>query len=59
MSDTHDTRETMPKRQSPPRRPAPDEVLHARPVKGEIDYAELIRDTIARFPKILDALAKR
>ena len=33
-------------------------ILRARPVKGKIDYQELIRDTIARFPKILAALAK-
>lgn len=35
-----------------------DQILRARPVAGEIDYEELIRDTIARFPKILAALAK-
>jgi len=39
------------------RRPA-DVVLHACPIDGEVDYAELTRDTIARFPKILAALAK-
>jgi hypothetical protein len=33
-------------------------VLRARPVEGEIDYAGLTRDTVARFPKILAALAK-
>src|SRR5258708_23867951 len=33
-------------------------VLRARPVQGEINYAELTSDTIARFPKILAALAK-
>jgi hypothetical protein len=33
-------------------------VLQARPVEGEIDYAELSREIIARFPKILAALAK-
>jgi len=33
-------------------------ILRARPVKGEIDYAELSRETIAKFPKILAALAK-
>jgi hypothetical protein len=41
--------------------PPPDatgEPLRARPIKGETDYAELIRDTIAKFPKILAALAK-
>jgi hypothetical protein len=33
-------------------------VLRARPVKGEIDYAELSREHLARYPKILAALAK-
>ena len=33
-------------------------VLHARPVKGEIDYTELSREHIARYPKIRAALAK-
>jgi hypothetical protein len=55
--DTIDRDETSAK---PAAKQRPDEkkILHARPVKGEIDYAELIRDTIARFPKILAALAK-
>jgi hypothetical protein len=35
-----------------------DQVLRARPVPGEIDYAALTREIIARFPKILAALAK-
>jgi hypothetical protein len=39
-------------------RPDEKKILRARPVKGEIDYAGLIRDTIAKFPKILAALAK-
>jgi hypothetical protein len=39
------------------RRPA-DEVLHAKPVEGEIDYAELSREHIARYPKIRAALAE-
>ena len=39
-------------------RPDEKKILLARPVKGEIDYAELSRDTIARFPKIRAALAK-
>jgi hypothetical protein len=39
------------------RRPA-DVVLHAEPVEGEIDYAELSREHIARYPKIRAALAK-
>lgn len=33
-------------------------ILHAHPVTGDIDYAELSREFIARFPKILAALAK-
>jgi hypothetical protein len=39
-------------------RPDEKKILRARPVKGEIDYPGLIRNTIARFPKILAALAK-
>ena len=58
MPDTHDTREKQPETAAAQREPATDEILRARPVKGKIDYAELIRDTIARFPKILAALAK-
>jgi hypothetical protein len=40
------------------RRVALGEILRARPIEGEVDYAGLTRDTIARFPKILAALAK-
>jgi hypothetical protein len=58
MPDTHDTRETKPETAAAPRQPAPDEVLRARPVKGKIDYAELIREHMARYPKIRAALAK-
>jgi len=58
MPDTHDTREKPPQPAAAPRQSAPDEVLRARPIKGKIDYAELIRDTMAKFPKILAALAK-
>ena len=57
MPDPHDPIERSDKVEVP-RRPAPDEVLRACPVKGKIDYPELIRDTIAKFPKILAALAK-
>jgi hypothetical protein len=39
------------------RRPA-DVVLRARPVEGEVDYEELSREIIDRFPKILAELAK-
>jgi hypothetical protein len=54
MPDTHDTRDAKPAT----RQPTPGEVLRARPVKGKVDYAELIRDTMAKFPKILATLAK-
>jgi hypothetical protein len=33
-------------------------VRRARPIAGEVDYAELTREIVARFPKILAALAK-
>ena len=52
MSDTHDTREKPIQSQPAPRVSAENEVLRAHPVKGKIDYAELIRETRARFPKI-------
>jgi hypothetical protein len=37
---------------------APNEVLRARPTEGEIDYPELIREHMERYPKIRAALAK-
>lgn len=40
------------------RRGDSDKVLRARPVAGDIDYAKLSREFIAKFPKILAALAK-
>jgi hypothetical protein len=40
------------------RRTAAEKIRYARPVKGEIDHAALTREIIARFPKILAALAK-
>ena len=39
-------------------RVAPTGVLRARPVAGDIDYAELNREHIARYPKIRAALAE-
>jgi len=33
-------------------------ILRARPVKGEIDYAELSREHISRYPKIRARLAE-
>ena len=38
--------------------PGKDEVLRARPVKGKINWAELSREHIRRYPKIRAALAK-
>lgn len=32
-------------------------VLRAKPVEGKVDYVELTRDTIKKFPKILAVLA--
>ena len=40
------------------RRSGAAKVLHANRVKGEIDHEALTREIIARFPKILAALAK-
>jgi hypothetical protein len=54
MPDTHDTRDAKPAT----RQPTPGEVLRARPVKGKVDYAELIREHMARYPRIREALAK-
>ncbi len=55
--DTIDRDETGTK---PPAKQRLDDkkIMRARPIKGKIDYAELSRDTIAKFPKILAALAK-
>jgi hypothetical protein len=39
------------------RRPS-GEILRARPVEGQVDYAELSREHIARYPKIRAALAE-
>jgi hypothetical protein len=40
------------------RKPGSKSILLARPVAGDIDYTELTREFIARFPKILAELAK-
>lgn len=40
------------------RRGAAGKIRHARPVAGEIDHEALTREIIARFPKILAALAE-
>jgi hypothetical protein len=58
MSDTRITRKTRSKSPKKRHQVAADEVLRARPIKGEIDYAELSREHLARYPKIRAALAK-
>lgn len=40
------------------RRGGPSEVLRARPLEGDIDHEALTREILARFPKILAALAQ-
>jgi len=39
-------------------RPSSGKILRARPVEGEVDYAELSREHLARYPKIRAALAE-
>jgi hypothetical protein len=56
MPDGIETKKETAKPASPPR--GKDEVLHARPVKGEIDWAELSREHIRRYPKIRARLAE-
>jgi hypothetical protein len=58
MPDTLDPREKASRPIATPREPVENEVLRPRPVEGKIDHAELTRRIIARFPKILAALAK-
>jgi hypothetical protein len=40
------------------RRAATEEIRRARPIRGDVDYTELSREHIARYPKIRAALAK-
>ena len=58
MSDTRVNRKNRPKSASKQQQLAVTEVLRARPIKGDANYAALTRKIIARFPKILAALAK-
>ncbi len=37
---------------------SPTKIMHARPVAGDVDHAELSREFMARFPNIRAALAK-
>jgi hypothetical protein len=56
VMDTID-RDTTPKKLAPkPRDKA--KVVRSKPVKGEIDHGALTDKIIARFPKILKALAE-
>ena len=54
--DTID-RDTAPKK--PATKPRePKKVLRAKPLKGEVDHGALTREFMARFPRILAALAR-
>jgi hypothetical protein len=54
--------DTIDRDQSPAKPPAKpgrkDKVLRAKPVKGEVDWAELSREHVARYPKIRARLAE-
>jgi len=54
--DTLEQNKTSPKPEA--KQPEAEKVLRARPVKGEVDQKALTSEIIARFPKILEALAK-
>lgn len=56
IMDTLEKKTTSPKPEA--KRSEGKKLLRARPVEGEIDYVELTRDTIKKYPKILAALAK-
>ena len=58
MPDIRETPEGQPNPVSSKRTPTDKEVPRARPDKGKIDHASLTREIIARYPKILAALAK-
>jgi len=50
----HDKRPQKPAAQPPGK----GKVLRAKPVKGEIDWTELSREHMARYPKIRARLAE-
>jgi hypothetical protein len=58
MPNTLENREKPDQPSQEAGKPKPAAVLRARPVKGKIDHPSLTRQIIARFPKILAALAK-
>jgi hypothetical protein len=49
--DRDETTKPLPKKEEA-------KVLRARPAKGEVDWAELSREHIARYPKIRARLAE-
>jgi hypothetical protein len=57
LMDTID-REKDAAKQAAQQRPDDKKILRARPVKGKIDYAELSREHIDRYPKIRARLAE-
>jgi hypothetical protein len=57
MPDGIETKKKQPAKPAA-KAPGKDEVLRARPVKGKINWAELSREHIRRYPKIRSALAK-
>jgi hypothetical protein len=58
MPDTHETSKKSATSATEEQKRKPKAVLRAPPVKDKIDHAGLTRRIIARFPKILAALAK-
>jgi hypothetical protein len=54
--DTIEQQKKAPKPAAQPRDKA--NMLRAKPVKGEVDWAELSREHIARYPKIRARLAE-
>jgi len=59
MPDTDKMRVKAKKPAAQQKQASGEAVLRARPVEGDVDRAMLTRRIIARFPKILAALAKR
>jgi hypothetical protein len=54
--DTIEQQKKAPKPAAQPRDKA--NMLRAKPVKGEVDWAELSREHIARYPNIIAELAR-
>jgi hypothetical protein len=53
--DTIDRDNTAAK---PTVKPPAEKILRAKPVKGKVDWAELSREHVARYPKIRARLAE-